>query len=69
MSHCSNKNCCCNNNYDENIIETACKNCGVSASYYSENNNSCACGFEHGESVFPRKSNTCSKLCSYSKNE
>lgn len=54
MTYCSSKNCCCNNSYDENIIETACNNCGVNAEYYTENNNSCACGFSQGESVFPQ---------------
>lgn len=55
MSHCKYKNCCCQNNYDENMIETACNNCGVTADYYMPNNDdSCDCGFEQGESVFPQ---------------
>lgn len=55
MSHCKYKNCCCQNNYDENMIETACNNCSVTADYYTPNNNdSCDCGFEQGESVFPQ---------------
>lgn len=55
MSHCKYKNSCCVNNYDENMIETVCNDCGVTAEYYVENkHNSCECGFEQGESVFPQ---------------
>lgn len=51
------RNCCCQKNFNQNIIETACNDCGVTADYYTANNNddSCDCGFdEHGESVFPQ---------------
>lgn len=49
------RNCCCQKNYDTKIIETACDECGVTADYHTDNdNNSCDCGFEQGESVFPQ---------------
>lgn len=52
------RNCCCQRNYNQNVIETACNNCGVTADYYTANNsndNACDCGFEEqGESVFPQ---------------
>lgn len=50
------RNCCCQKNYNQNIIETACDECGVTAEFYTENNNNnaCDCGFEQGESVFPQ---------------
>ena len=50
------RNCCCQKNYNQNMIETACNECGVKAEYYTANDNdSCDCGFdEQGESVFPQ---------------
>ena len=50
------RKCCCQKNYDEQIIETACNNCGTTADYASNNNDntSCDCGFDQGESVFPQ---------------
>lgn len=50
------RNCCCQKNYDQNIIETACNDCGVTADYYTaKKNNACDCGFEEQiESVFPQ---------------
>ena len=50
------RKCCCQKNFDEKIIETACNNCGTTADYYMANNkeDSCDCGFDKGESVFPQ---------------
>ena len=50
------RNCCCQKNYDQNIIETACNDCGVTAEYYTaKNDNACDCGFENiSESVCPQ---------------
>ena len=50
------RNCCCQKHFDQNIIETACNHCGVTAEYQTVNNmKSCDCGFEEqGESVFPQ---------------
>ncbi len=48
------KKCCCQKNFDNDIIENACNNCGVTANYYTANEKaSCVCGFEESESVFP----------------
>lgn len=55
MYRCRYRNCCCQNNYDQNIIKTACNKCNVTAEYAkASNNKSCDCGFEQGESVFPQ---------------
>lgn len=51
------RNYCCQKHYNQNVIETACNNCGVTADYYTEkkHDNECDCGFdEQGESVFPQ---------------
>lgn len=50
------KKCCCQKNYDQKVIETACNNCGTMADYYTaKNNDSCECGFEEqNESIFPQ---------------
>ena len=56
------KKCCMQNNYDENMINTACEVCEANADYYNDNmtinmnlsdNNSCDCGFDKQDSVFP----------------
>ena len=49
------RKCCCQKNYDSNIIENACNDCGVTADYYtSKKDDSCDCGFdEASENVFP----------------
>ena len=52
MYHCKYNRCCCQQNYDENIIENACNDCGVTADYYTGNDNACDCGFEE-TNVFP----------------
>jgi len=55
MYHCRYRNCCCQNHYDKDRIETACNDCGTTAEYYTaSDNDSCDCGFEQGESVFPQ---------------
>lgn len=54
MYNCRYRNCCCQRNFNKKIIETACDECGVTADYYTANNNdACDCGFQQGESVFP----------------
>lgn len=35
--------CCCQNNYNPEIIETLCNNVGTTADYEQENTNSCGC--------------------------
>lgn len=49
------RRCCCQNNFDTNVIETACNACGVNADYHTSNNDeSCNCGFEEEfNNVFP----------------
>lgn len=48
------RKCCCQKHYDKNIIENACNDCGVTADYYShKKDDSCDCGFDEQESVFP----------------
>lgn len=56
MYNCRYKKCCCQKNYDEQIIETACSNCGIKPDYYIANpdNDTCDCGFEEAPSVFPQ---------------
>lgn len=45
---------CCQKNFDNNVIETACNNCGVNAEYYTQKkDNSCDCGFDIADNVFP----------------
>lgn len=49
------RNCLCQKNYNTKIIETACDECGTTADYHTDNNDSsCDCGFDQGESVFPQ---------------
>lgn len=50
------KNCCCQKNFDNNVIETICNDCGTTADYYTaQQDNSCDCGFDtQSESVFPQ---------------
>ena len=55
MYRCRYRNCCQQKNYDNDVIETACNNYGVTADYYTQkDSDSCDCGFEQGESVFPQ---------------
>lgn len=55
MYNCKYKRYCCQNNFDQNVLETICNDYGVAADYYTKNDdNSCNCGFEQGESVFPQ---------------
>ena len=66
MYRCRYRNCCCQKNYNNNMIEEACSKCGTKADYYTSNNNmsyndnddtddyDCKCGYdENNESVFP----------------
>ena len=55
MYNCKYKKCCCQNNFDQTVFETICNEYGVAADYYTKkDDNSCNCGFEQGESVFPQ---------------
>ena len=55
MYNCKYKRCCCQNNFDQNGLETICNDYGVAADYYTKkDDNACNCGFEQGESVFPQ---------------
>ncbi|NLC87354.1 MAG: hypothetical protein GX682_01025 [Clostridiaceae bacterium] len=57
MYNCRYRKCCCQKNYDQKVIETACNDCGTTANYYiaKDNDDSCDCGFEQqGESIFPQ---------------
>lgn len=60
------KNCCCQKNYNEKIIEDICNDVGTSADYKCEctnkcgckstcscTKNNCGCGFDEEESMFP----------------
>ena len=55
MYNCKYRKCCCQQNYNNDIIENACNNCGVTADYYTANNDNdeCDCGFDEAPSVFP----------------
>lgn len=52
---------CTQNNYDDNVINATCQNYNTVADYYvsnnsnnlSTNNNSCDCGYNKQDSVFP----------------
>ena len=46
------RSCCCQNKYNKDVIETACSNVGTLAEY-SNNDNSCECGFDEEYNVFP----------------
>lgn len=56
MYNCRYRKCCCQNNYNKDVIETICNECGTTADYHTEDNNtSCDCGFDvQSESVFPQ---------------
>ncbi len=55
MYNCKYKRCCCQNNFNQNVLETICNDYGVVADYYTKKDDtSCNCGFEQGESVFPQ---------------
>lgn len=54
MYNCRYKRCCCQNNFDENALETICNNYGVAADYTKKDDIACNCGFDQGESVFPQ---------------
>ena len=57
------RRCCCQNNYNPEVIETLCNNVGTTAEYATVNNcgcgcmqdsqMNCGCGFDEEESVFP----------------
>ena len=59
------KKCCCQNNYNEKVIEDICENSGTEAEYKCDSVNSlkntlncnckedCKCGFDTEESLFP----------------
>lgn len=59
MYNCRYRNCCCQKNYNQQVIETACNNCGTTANYYTskeKDDDSCDCGFNlnDNEPVFPQ---------------
>ena len=57
------RRCCCQNDYNPEVIETLCNNVGTTAEYATLNNYSCGCmqnsqmncecGFDEEESAFP----------------
>lgn len=57
------RRCCCQNNYNPEVIETLCNNVGTTAEYATVNNcgygcmqdsrMNCGCGFDEEESPFP----------------
>lgn len=50
------RRCCCQNNYNPQVIETLCSNVGTEASYANASmnmENACDCGFDEEPSVFP----------------
>ncbi len=58
------KCCCCNDNCNNQVIETACNGIGTTAEYSDmptccgcnggyDNTSSCSCGFDEGMNVFP----------------
>lgn len=50
------RRCCCQNNYNPQVIETLCSNVGTEASYANASmnmKNACDCGFDEEPSVFP----------------
>ena len=59
------KKCCCQNNYNEKVIEDICENSGTKAEYKCDCSNNCEntlncnckedckCGFDTEESLFP----------------
>lgn len=38
------RRCCCQNNYNPEVIENLCKNVGTCAEYEDSNNSGCGCG-------------------------
>ncbi|MFR0822153.1 MAG: spore coat associated protein CotJA [Clostridia bacterium] len=56
MYNCRYKNCCCQKHYNQQVIETACNDCGTTADFHTATaaaDDACDCGFDMGESVFP----------------
>ena len=58
------RRCCCQKNYNSNIIESVCKNCGMTDNLYENDtsediindnkNDDCKCGYEdNSRNVFP----------------
>lgn len=47
------RNCCCQNHYNPEVIETACDNVGTLAEYSKNDCKSCECGFDEEFNVFP----------------
>ena len=58
------RRCCCQKNYNNSIVESACNNCGMSENLYVEdvlsantmndNNDDCKCGYEESSNnIFP----------------
>ena len=37
MYNCKYKRYCCQNNFDQNVLETICNDYGVAADYYTKN--------------------------------
>lgn len=51
--NCKYKKCCCQNNYDNKLIEDVCDNVGTMPTYEIMNSNECKCGFDEGINAFP----------------
>ena len=55
------RRCCCQNNYNPQVLEDICDDVGIAAEYNSDmccpcgmnNGANCGCGFNEEESVFP----------------
>lgn len=56
MYRCRYKKCCCQKNYNNDVIENICNNVGTQAKYCENTNNcSCSCGFDEEElPIFPK---------------
>lgn len=50
---CKYRKCCCQNNYNPEVIETICNNVGTIASY-SDPSEACKCGFDEEFNPFPQ---------------
>lgn len=50
--NCKYKSCCCQNQYDDEFIETACNNVGTIAQYYDPSKK-CECGYDEEFNPFP----------------
>lgn len=47
------RKCCCQKNYNNDVLETICNSVGTKPEY-CDNKNTCSCGFDENEpSVFP----------------